>query len=119
MQAGENLNLKDLCNGVYAPKRIQAVTPLNDGIRYAQLSSDAKQIIAYSFKSGEQTEVLFDVTNTKGKKKLDRIDGYIMSPDEKNILIQTETKPIYRRSKTAIYYIYNATMKSSGEPSSS
>ena len=107
VQAGENLNLKDLCNGVYAPKRIQAVTPLNDGIRYAQLSSDAKQIIAYSFKSGEQTEVLFDVTNTKGKKKLDRIDGYIMSPDEKNILIQTETKPIYRRSKTAIYYIYN------------
>lgn len=30
-----------------------------------------------------------------------------MSPDESLILIQTETKPIYRRSFTAVYYIYN------------
>ena len=30
-----------------------------------------------------------------------------MSPDEKLILIQTETKPIYRRSFTANYYIFN------------
>ncbi len=45
--------------------------------------------------------------NAKGKTKLDHIDGYIMSPDEKNILIQTETRPIYRHSKTAVYYIYN------------
>jgi dipeptidyl-peptidase-4 len=30
-----------------------------------------------------------------------------MSPDESRILIQTETKPIYRRSFTAVYYIFN------------
>ena len=30
-----------------------------------------------------------------------------MSPDEKLILIQTDTKPIYRHSFTAEYYIYN------------
>ena len=28
--------------------------------------------------------------------KLEKIDGYILSPDEKKMLIQTETKPIYR-----------------------
>lgn len=30
-----------------------------------------------------------------------------MSPDEHRILIQTETKGIYRRSYTAVYYIYD------------
>ena len=107
MFANENLNLKDLCAGQYTAKRIYGVHPLNDGERYSQLSPDAKQITTYSFRTGEQAGVLLDVAKTKGKVKLDRIDGYIISPDEKNILVQTQTKGIYRRSKTAVYYIYN------------
>ena len=39
--------------------------------------------------------------------ELKRFDDYIMSPDESLILIQTETQPIYRRSFTAVYYLYN------------
>ena len=105
--ANEKLNLKDICSNVYSAKRIYGVHPLNDGERYSQLSADSKQIVAYSFRNGMETGVLFDVAQTRGKVKLDRIDGYIMSPDEKNILIQTQTKGIYRRSKTAVYYIYN------------
>ena len=111
LHANENLELKDLCSGKYAAKRIYGVTPMNDGERYSQLSSDSRQILTYSFRTGEQTGVLFDVANTRGKVKLERINGYIMSPDEKNILIQTETRAIYRRSKTAVYYIYNVVNK--------
>ena len=111
LAAGENLDLKDLCSGQYAARRIYGVNPMNDGERYSQLSTDAKQILTYSFRTGEQTGLLCDVTTTKGQKKISRIDGYIMSPDEKNILIQTETKAIYRHSKTAVYYIYNVTNK--------
>ena len=103
----ERLNLKDICAGQYAAKNIYGVHPLNDGERYSQLSPDAKQIVAYSFRSGEQTGVLLDVKQTRGRVKIERIDGYIMSPDEKNILVRTETKPIYRRSRTGVYYIYN------------
>ncbi|MBQ9559035.1 MAG: S9 family peptidase [Bacteroidaceae bacterium] len=109
--AGENLNLKDLCNGQYYAKRIYGVNPLADGEQYSQLSTDSKQILTYSFRTGEQTSVLFDVATAKGKTKLQRVDGYLMSPDEQNILIQTETTPIYRRSKTAVYYIYNVRNK--------
>ncbi len=107
ISAGENLDLKELCSGAYGAKRIYGVNPLNDGEQYSQLSADAKQIVTYSFRTGDKTGVLFDVSETRGAMKLDRIDGYIMSPDEKNILIRTQTKPIYRRSKTAVYYIYN------------
>ena len=68
---------------------------------------DGKRIVVSSFKTGEQTGVLFDADNTKGKVKVSRIDGYIMSPNQKNILLRTQTQSIYRHSTTAVYYIYN------------
>ncbi|MCF0198930.1 MAG: S9 family peptidase [Bacteroidaceae bacterium] len=105
--AGEDFTLPELCSGAFVGQRVQGVNPLLDGESYSQLSPDAKQIIVRSFKNGAPTRVLFDVAETKGKVRLQRIDGYIMSPDEKNILVRTETQPIYRRSKTAVYYIYN------------
>ena len=104
--AGKNLSLKELCNGAFTAKRIYGVNPLNDGETYAQISSDRKKIVTYSFKNGEKVGVLFDV-ETARDVKLDGIDGYILSPDESNILIQTQTKAIYRHSSTAVYYLYN------------
>lgn len=106
VHAAKKLNLKDLCNGVYSAQRIYGVNPMNDGESYSQLSKDNKQILKYSFRTGEKTGVLFDVA-TAEDVKLDYIDGYIMSPDEKNILVRTQTRPIYRHSNTAVYYIYN------------
>lgn len=106
VHAAKKLNLKDLCNGVYYAQRIYGVNPMNDGESYSQLSKDNKQILKYSFRTGEKTGVLFDVA-TAEDVKLDYIDGYIMSPDEKNILVRTQTRSIYRHSHTAVYYIYN------------
>ena len=101
------LTLKDLTGGVYSARGISGVTPLLDGETYSQLSSDGKQIVVHSFRTGQETSVLFDVNNIKNRVKLDHIDGYQMSPDEKNILVRTNTKSIYRHSRTAEYYIYN------------
>ena len=103
----DGLTLGDLTSGVYSAKGINGVTPLIDGESYSQIAPGNKQIVRKSFRTGEQTEVLFDVDNVKNRVKIERIDGYQMSPDEKNILIQTETKSIYRHSRTAEYYIYN------------
>ena len=106
-RAAENLTLTDLTRGTYTAKRVSGLRPLLDGESYARLSDNRKQVVTYSFKTGEQTGVLFDVDNVKGRIHLPRIDGYILSPDESRMLIQTETKSIYRRSHTAVYYIYN------------
>ena len=103
--AGAKLSLKDITGGQFAAKSIAAVTPLSDGQTYAQISADGRQIVRYSFRTGKQTEVLFDVSTARGPK-VDRVQGYIMSPDAKHILIQTQTERIYRHSFTATYYIY-------------
>lgn len=104
--APTELTLKDITSGMYSTRGVYGVNPLLDGETYSKLV-DGKRIVVCSFRTGKETGVLFDVANTKGKIKLDRIDGYIMSPNEKNILIRTKTQSIYRHSNTAVYYIYN------------
>lgn len=101
------IKLQDVTNGVYWPKQIDGVNPMNDGESYTQLSPDHKRIVRHSFKTGKEIATVFDVETARGSKKLPYIDGYIMSPDEHRILIQTETKGLYRRSYTAVYYIYD------------
>ncbi len=101
------IKLQDVTSGVYSPKQIDGVNPMNDGESYTQLSPDHKRIVRHSFKTGKEIATVFDVETARGSKKLPYIDGYIMSPDEHRILIQTETKGIYRRSYTAVYYIYD------------
>lgn len=103
----DNISLKDLCQGAYSARRIYGVNPLADGETYAQMSPDRKKIQVYSFKTGQQTGVLFDADNIKGRLRIDGIDGYILSPDENRILLQTQTHSIYRHSFTAEYYIYD------------
>ena len=100
------LSLKSITGGEFYALGIYGVNPLADGESYSQLV-DGKRIVVSSFKTGEQTGVLFDADNTKGKVKVSRIDGYIMSPNQKNILLRTQTQSIYRHSTTAVYYIYN------------
>ena len=106
-QAAQGLNLRDITGGTYSPEYVYGVTPMADGETYTQLSPDRKKIIRKSFKTGKEVGVLFDVSTARGPKKLDYIDGYVLSPDESRILLRTETKQIYRRSYTAVYYIHS------------
>lgn len=104
--AGRSLDLKTITAGEFRGERMSAVEPLADGETYAQISSDGKQIVKYSFRTGKQVGVLFDVNTVRGAK-LESIDGYIVSPDERRLLIQTGTNNIYRHSFTANYYIFD------------
>lgn len=103
--AGQKLSLKDITSGQFRGESIAAVTPLADGESYAQISADGKQIVKYSFRTGKQVQVLFDAATARGAN-ISRVEGYIVSPDGKRILIQTQTNPIYRHSFTATYFIY-------------
>ncbi len=100
----EKLELKTM-NRLFSAQNIRGVDPLEGTDQYAKISDDGNQILQYSFKTGQQTAVLFDVNNTMGEK-VSSFDGYIMSPDGKKMLIQTNTEYVYRRSFKADFYIY-------------
>ena len=104
--AGQQLTLKDVTSGKFSSQSMRAVYPMADGETYAQISDDGKKIVTYAFRTGKQVGTLFDAATARGPQ-VRRVEGYIMSPDGTRLLIQTDTKSIYRRSFTATYYIYN------------
>lgn len=103
--AGNKLQLKQITDGTFRAASMAAVRTMPDGETYTQLSDDGRRVVQYSFKTGKEVAVLFDVATAKGSQ-LDAIDDYMMSPDGSRLLVQTNTQRIYRHSLTATYYIY-------------
>ncbi len=104
-QGKQPFNLKDITSGTYRAENITGVIPTPDGEYYTQRNAEGTQIIKYSFKTGEQVEVMFDVATAR-ECTLKSFDSYQFSPDGSKLLIATQTTPIYRRSYTAVHYIY-------------
>lgn len=109
--AGEPLKLEEMTKNTFAAKTISGINPLKGTSDYAQISADRKKIVTYSFVTGKETGVLFDVNQVNGAK-LKEIENYEISDDGQFILIQTDTKRIYRRSFTADFLLYNVKNKS-------
>lgn len=105
IHSAERISLKAIQDGAFAAERLSGIKPIAGTDQYARISKDGNRVVRYSFKTGKQTAVLFDVNHTMGAK-IDSFDGYILSPDGTKMLIQTKTERIYRRSFKAQYYIY-------------
>ena len=104
------ISIKQITNGSFASETMHGIDVIAGTDQYARISDDGKQVLQCSFKTGQTTAVLFDANNTMGQK-IDKVEGYILSPDGKRMLIQTQTEPIYRRSFKATYYIYTIANK--------
>ena len=105
VSAAQKLTIADVTSSKFAPMVVSGINPIEGTDTYARISDDGKRIVTYSFKTGRELSVLFDVNNTMGEK-IKSFDGYTMSPDGTRMLIQTKTNYIYRRSYTAVHYIY-------------
>ena len=109
MQAAEKLDLKSITSGAFSASYVTGINPIEGTDLYASISSDGKQVVSYSFKTGKQVTVLFDVEAAKAPMK--SVEGYVMSPDGKKMLVFTKSKAVYRRSFKAEYFIYDIARK--------
>ena len=75
MAAGERLSLTDITRGEFAAESMRSVCPMPDGETYTQITDDGKRIVSYSFRTGKEVQVLFDVATARGFQ-LSRVDGY-------------------------------------------
>lgn len=105
MEAGERLDLESITSGEFSASYVTGINPIEGTDLYASISSDGKQIISYSFKTGKQVAVLFDVSSAKAP--FEEVEEYVMSPDGKKLLVITKRKAVYRRSFKAEYFIYD------------
>ncbi len=76
-----------------------------DGKSYVERSDDGKKLIVKDIATGKELSTLFDVTYTR-ETELPNFEGYIVSPDASKVIVWRDSKPVYRRSSTAKYYVY-------------
>lgn len=99
------LTLSDITNYTFYQETVHGVRPYSDGTSYTSMNSDGTQIIQYDFRTGKQIKVLFDVATARDCS-FKTFSNYQFSPNGRDILIETNRKNIYRRSYTAVHYIY-------------
>lgn len=102
----QQLNLSDINSGKYRAKGVQPVTSSADGEFYFQADKENTKIIKYSFQTGQPTDTIFDVKKAR-ECTFDSFQGFLISPDEKRLLVYNDYEPIYRRSFKANYYYYD------------
>ena len=87
------------------PAEPDGFTYMPDGATYLRLSDDNRRIEAYDTKTGKRLDDYFDVANAR-ETSLASIEGFTLSADASKIMVWRDSKPIYRRSTTAEYYVY-------------
>ena len=97
--------LKELTTGKWRAKSPVNVVSMNDGERFAYIGNDRKQIIVDYYKTSKP-QVLFDIDKHE-KCPFSKIDNFSFDQRESKILIETNGRPIYRRSVIADYYVYD------------
>lgn len=111
----DTLTLKDIyaSGAMFAAEGIDALRSTSDGRHYTLLERDGSSTLInkYDYAAGEKTATLF---SSEGLAPLagKRIFSYQLSPDESRILIGTNSQSIFRRSYTALYYVYDAATRS-------
>ena len=91
-----DLTLKE-CSLNTRPVGLNEMVFTADGTDYMQLSDDLQRVERYDIKSGKLLSVVMD-TKELNKCNVEYWDGFILSPNEKLLLLYTDSEEIYRHS---------------------
>ena len=106
-----SLSLDQLWKDDYNPERLESIRSMKNGTQYTVLEKEGMSqatIMRYDFGNPNDGVILF---NTADYPQVKSLSGYSFSKKEQKILLETASDQIYRRSKQAIYWIYDLTSK--------
>lgn len=98
--AQKKIEVSQATDGTFSARSVRSLNWMNDGQFYSALSEN--KIIKYNVTNGEEVETILD-----GNALNLSIDSYSFNDDESQVLIMTDRQSIYRRSYTAVFYLYN------------
>jgi dipeptidyl-peptidase-4 len=108
----KKISLEELWSGAFLSEGMEAIYPLKNGQQYTVLNNNGTagtvSIDIYNYNTSEKLETVVSSLDLPSKTAF---SSYTFSRDESKILLATEEFPIYRRSKMAIYYIYDVVSK--------
>jgi len=104
----------DIWNFIFSTERLEAIHPLTTASQYTVLKVDRRtrtsKVVAYDYATAKEAK---EVVNSATSISVPFFNSYSFSKDENKLLLETETEPIYRRSKRAKYFVYDRTTKKS------
>jgi dipeptidyl-peptidase 4 len=122
-QFKKDISLEDIwMKGVFQPQYPEHFNWMNNDLYFTTLEQGGSALTGsgkfnvikkYDVIKKEAVETLMDLSevNPEGEKESIDIEDYSFSPDERKVLLATETDRIYRRSSASKYYVYDFTSK--------
>ncbi|MBS3993362.1 MAG: S9 family peptidase [Bacteroidetes bacterium] len=111
----KNVTIDEIWNGTFRADRMQSFRALN-GNFYSVLNFDritrTSSIDKYDFSTLEKVAT---IVSSKENLILKNIQDYTFNADETKLLINTESKPIYRHSSLGKYFVYDINSKTINE----
>jgi len=95
----------------YYPKGVEDFKSMKDGEHYSRIGEDGSILIYKLMDANDKGEVLVDKNSLVYNDSIIAYEDYEFNSDETKVLFMTNIKPIYRRSYTAIYYLYDIKTK--------
>lgn len=90
--------------GTFRAESVRGLRSMNDGEHYTTQERGGA-IVKWAYKTGALVDTVFSLKQVNSN--IAYLADYEFSADEKFLLISTNVTPIYRRSYTADYFIYN------------
>ncbi len=110
--AQQAITLEEIWSGAFRTKGMDELNTMKNTNQYTVLNfnrnSRTTQIDLYDYATLNKVATLID---TKNHPELKSIDSYTFDKQEKKILIATQSKPIFRHSFTANYFVYDIVAK--------
>ena len=101
---------KEIWNFEFSSERLEEIHPLTTVSQYTVLEVDRRtrtsKVVSYDYATANVTE---EIVNSATSALVPFFTSYSFSKDEKKLLLESETEPIYRRSKRAKYFVYDRT----------
>ena len=95
----------------YYPKGVEDFKSMKDGEHYSRIGEDGSILIYKLMDANDKGEVLVNINSLVYNDSIIAYEDYEFNSDETKVLFMTNIKPIYRRSYTAIYYLYDIKTK--------
>ena len=89
----------------FRPRNVYGIRSMKDGEHYTTLE-EGRHVVKYAYQTGKAVDTLLSLCWNK-QHDINRIADYELSSDERQVLVSTNVKPIYRRSFLADFYVWN------------
>ena len=110
--AQKSITLQEIWSNQFAAKRLNSINALQKSNQYSVLDYDKNnksyKIDLYDFVTQKQNKTIL---NTNDVSAFKAFSSYTFDKAEKQLLLATDLKPIYRHSFTAIYFVYDIDSK--------